>query len=163
MEANFVLLRLGLQRAAVARVSLKKRCARGGLRLAGTVSDGVDCVPIGRRIVADGIVVQSGIVSPQGRWALRCLVYAQRRRTFLFQTEGFEFPHIAKTISDADQTAAPLRFWPIGTMVAKLPESQPLVVLVLVERVQVFRIVVDRARTGRPARCAVLVGHLRHR
>lgn len=133
--------------------------------MAGTVPDGVDCVPIGRRIVADGIVVQSGIVSAQGRWALRCLVYAQRRRAFLFQTEGFEFPHIAETISDADQTAAPLRFGLIGTMVTELPESKPLVVLVLVEWVQVLRIVVDRAGTGRPARCAVpdLVGHFRYR
>lgn len=74
--------------------------------MAGAVSDGVDCVPIGRRVAADGVVVHVGIVSPKGRWTFRCLVDAQRRRAFLFQTKGFEFPHISEAISYADQTAS---------------------------------------------------------
>lgn len=74
-------------------------------------------------------------------------------------------PHISEAISYADQTAS--TFWSgfIGTVIAKVPESQPFVVLVFVERIQVFRIVVDRTGTGCPASCAIsgAVGHLRLR
>lgn len=143
---------------------MEKRRTGGGLRVS---TDGVDRVSIGRRIAAvDGVVVHVGVVSAQGRWALRCLVDTQRRRAFLFQSKCFELPHISEAISYADQTAASFRSGLIGPVIAKVPEPQSLVVLIVVERIQMFRIVVDRTGAGCSASCAVAgaaVGHLRHK
>lgn len=83
----------------------------------------VERVPIGRRQTAvDGVIVHVGIVSPQRRWAFRCLVDTERRRPLLHRTKCFEFPHIPETISYADQTAAPFRSGFIVPFAAKVPE-----------------------------------------